>query len=118
MSRESANAPGVCTPDRGTAQVPRARTLGVWLGSARSVVRSNPTVHGFRERAAAALERALGSVKLDALAAGMNATRTLVARWLDPAQVDRRPAPLALLLSLDDGDFEAVVAELRRERGA
>lgn len=102
-----------------TAHGSRARSLGVaprLNGTATGTVRANPTLRDLRERAVAVLLRSIGHVKPEALAAGCNATRTLVVRWLDTRFVDRRPAPLAWLLALDDGDFEAVVAELRKER--
>lgn len=104
------------------AQAPRARALGVnaarAIGSARSVVRANPTLREMRTDAANALRVALERTKPESLAAGLNATRTLVVRWLDATWVDRRPAPLALLLALDDADFDAVVTELRKARAS
>lgn len=80
-------------------------------------MRSNATLHDFRERMVDVLDRALTRKNPTGLAASLNVARTLVVRWLDKRFVDRRPAPMAWLLAMDDDEFEAVVAELRRERG-
>lgn len=84
--------------------------------AAASAVRANPTLCAFRERMVDVLGRALTSKNPTGLAASINVARTLVVRWMDKKYVDRRPAPMAWLLAMDDDEFEAVVRELRAER--
>jgi len=108
------------TPGENTAHLSRAKALGVsprMLGNAASsAVRTNDTLRVFRERMVDVLDRALTQKNPTGLAASINVARTLVVRWLDPRFVDRRPAPMAWLLAMDDDEFEAVVRELRAER--
>lgn len=78
----------------------------------------NPLMHARRERVAAVLRRLFGDQKQIAMAACFGVSRTLALRWLDQGAVDRNPAPLALLLAVDDESFEVMVSALRDERAA
>jgi hypothetical protein len=78
----------------------------------------NPAMHDRRLRIVALLRSRFADEKQIAVAASFGVSRTLTLRWLDAEMVDRNPAPLALLLSVDEEAFEQIVADLRADRAA
>ena len=78
--------------------------------------RSNSVLCRARAEVAAILRDALSTTKQLAVAAGLAVHPSLVSLWCMPAQSDRKPAPLALLLVLDDDAFEATIAGVRAAR--
>jgi len=79
---------------------------------------ANPVLQMRRERTAVVLGQVFGAVKQVALAAEFGVSRALANRWLDVGCTDKNPAPLALLLALDEESFERVIEALRAERAA
>lgn len=78
---------------------------------------ASPALQRAREQTAIVLSLALCE-KEAAIAAGFGVSPRAVSRWLNPEMSDVRPAPLALLLAVDDTQFERVVGMLRAARSA
>lgn len=110
QATERGSAEGLRSDRAGGKPAERAKHLR--LGSV------NPAMHERRVRVVSLLVRLFGEEKQIALAAMFGVSRTLALRWLDLEMVDKNPAPLALLLTVDEESFERVVAELRADRAA
>jgi len=102
-AQPSSEQPAGCQP-------PRAKHL--------RLAHANPVLQMRRERTAVVLGQVFGAVKQVALAAEFGVSRALANRWLDVGCTDKNPAPLALLLALDEESFERVIEALRAERAA
>ena len=76
---------------------------------------SSPALQRAREQTAIVLSLALCE-KEAAIAAGFGVSPRAVSRWLNPDMSDVRPAPMALLLAVDDPQFDRVVSMLREVR--
>jgi hypothetical protein len=104
-----------------TARASSERTPGCQTESRAKHLRlahANPVLQIRRERVAVMLTALFGDVKQIAIAAEFGVSRTLALRWMNIAAVDKNPAPLALLLALDEESFERAVDALRAERAA
>jgi hypothetical protein len=111
-----------CPQHSATAQASSERVAGCQPPQARAkhlrLSHANPVLQLRRERVAVMLGEVFGDVKQIAIAAEFGVSRALAMRWMDIEAVDKNPAPLALLIALDEESFERVVEALRAERAA
>lgn len=94
--------------ERRESVAPRAKGLGL----------PNPMLLTRRLAVAAMLDRLFGAEKQTVRAAAFGVSATLAGRWLreEPRVVLKNPAPLAMLLALDEESFERTIDALRVER--
>ncbi len=98
--------------DRRTSDTASPRT------SVRAKALPLSLMHVRRVSAATAFAEVLRDEKEIVRASMLNVSRARVAQWMSVEQVDRSPAPLAVLYALDDEKFEQLVEHIRADRDA
>ena len=110
-AQQCAALPAECSRTMGTehARAKHLRRSGL-------TIRENRPLRASRLAAALILQGSLSMSKRLALASALGVSEILVRHWMNPAQSDRKPAPLAILVDLDAADFERVIAAIRAAR--